>query len=137
MTIHTVPVSSRGGHDIVSVPSSRSRASLRWIMALGVAFSTLGVVSAAAADEFVVTLTLSNHVFTPSEVKVPANRPLTVVVKNEDDAAEEFDSKDLKIEKVIAAKSTGTFRVKPLKPGSYPFSGEYHEATAHGVMTAE
>jgi hypothetical protein len=43
----------------------------------------------------------------------------------------------LKVEKVIAGKSKGVVRIGPLKPGRYPFVGEYHEATAKGVIIAE
>jgi hypothetical protein len=38
---------------------------------------------------------------------------------------------------VIAGKSNGVVRIGPLKPGHYPFVGEYHEATAKGVVIAE
>jgi hypothetical protein len=38
---------------------------------------------------------------------------------------------------VIAGKSRGTVRIGPLAPGKYPFIGEFHEATAKGVVIAE
>ena len=40
-------------------------------------------------------------------------------------------------EKVIAGKSTATIFIGPLKPGRYPFVGEYNEATAKGVIVAQ
>ena len=60
---------------------------------------------------------------------------LTVI--NDDATAEEFDSTALKVEKVVAGKSKGIVRIGPLKPGRYPFIGEYHESTAKGVVVAE
>ena len=51
--------------------------------------------------------------------------------------AEEFESSVLKVEKVIAGNSRGTVRIGPLAPGRYPFIGEFHEATAKGVVIAE
>jgi plastocyanin len=83
------------------------------------------------------TLTIKEHVFSPSEIKVKANQRVQLTVVNEDATPEEFDSSALKVEKVIAGKSKGTVRIGPLKPGRYPFIGEYHESTAKGVVIAE
>ncbi|MCM8598918.1 MAG: cupredoxin domain-containing protein, partial [Candidatus Accumulibacter sp.] len=33
--------------------------------------------------------------------------------------------------------ASATIVIGPLKPGSYPFYGEFHEATAKGVIIAE
>ena len=89
----------------------------------------------ARADEL--TLTIKDHRFTPAEIKVPANQRVQLTVINEDATPEEFDSSALKVEKVIAGKSKGVVRIGPLKPGRYPFIGEYHETTAKGVVIAE
>jgi plastocyanin len=83
------------------------------------------------------TLTIKDHRFTPDEIKVPANQRVTITIVNEDATAEEFDSSALKVEKVVPGKSKGTVRIGPLKPGRYPFIGEFHEATAKGVVIAE
>jgi len=89
----------------------------------------------ARADDL--TLTLKDHKFTPAEIKVPANQRVQLTVINDDATPEEFDSKSLKVEKVVAGKSKGIVRIGPLKPGRYNFIGEYHEATAKGVVVAE
>lgn len=89
----------------------------------------------ARADDL--TLTIKDHKFTPAEIKVPANQRVQLTVVNEDATPEEFDSSALKVEKVIAGKSKGIVRIGPLKPGRYPFIGEYHESTAKGVVIAE
>jgi hypothetical protein len=105
-------------------------------------FAALGVIgllalgdASARADDYV--LTIKDHQFTPAEIKVPANQRVAITVVNEDATAEEFDSGALKVEKVVAGKSKGVVRIGPLKPGRYPFIGEYHEATAKGVVIAE
>jgi len=84
-----------------------------------------------------VTITIKNHRFTPSEVKVPANKRVQITVVNEDPTPEEFESREMKIEKVIPGKSKGVVRIGPLPPGRYPFFGEFNEATAKGVVIAE
>lgn len=89
----------------------------------------------ARADDYV--LTIKDHRFTPAEIKVPANQRVAITVVNQDATPEEFDSSALKVEKVIAGNSKGVVRIGPLKPGRYPFIGEYNEATAKGVVVAE
>jgi hypothetical protein len=84
-----------------------------------------------------VALTLKNHKFTPAEIHVRANAPSVIAMNNEDPTAEEFDSKALKVEKVVAGNSTGNVHLRPLSPGRYPFMGEFHSDTAQGVVIAE
>jgi hypothetical protein len=84
-----------------------------------------------------VTLTIQNHKFTPAVIKVKANEPSQILFVNKDDTAEEFDSSALKIEKVVGGHGQGKIRVRALAPGKYPFMGEYHAATAQGVVIAE
>jgi hypothetical protein len=40
-------------------------------------------------------------------------------------------------EKVIAAHSSAIIFIGPLTPGRYPFTGEFHQATAQGVIVAQ
>ncbi len=84
-----------------------------------------------------IPVTLKGHRFTPAEIKVPANQPVILNVANTDNMAEEFDSTALKVEKVIAGGQSGLVRIHPLRPGRYPFMGEYHSATAQGVVIAQ
>ena len=90
---------------------------------------------ALASDSIV--LTLKNHKFTPAEIHVRANAPSVIAMSNQDPTAEEFDSKALKVEKVVAGNSTGNVHLRPLSPGRYPFMGEFHADTAQGVVVAE
>ncbi|HXJ79286.1 MAG TPA: cupredoxin domain-containing protein [Candidatus Methylomirabilis sp.] len=84
-----------------------------------------------------ITLTIENNRFTPEEIKVKAGVAFVLVVVNKDKAAEEFESKDLRIEKVIPGGKTIRLKVPALKAGSYSFVGEYHEKTAKGRIIAE
>ena len=92
---------------------------------------------AVAKAEPAIDVTIKDHRFTPAEIHVPAGKPATLNIKNEDATAEEFDSSALKVEKVIGGGKEGTVRLRPLDPGKYPFTGEYHEDTAKGVVIAE
>jgi hypothetical protein len=107
-----------------------------WISALAASLFALPFV-ARADDSAAIALTLRNHRFEPAEIKVPAGKAIAITLKNEDDAPEEFDSTALRVEKVVAGRGTVTIKLKPLAAGRYPFKGEYHEATAQGVLIAE
>ncbi len=90
---------------------------------------------AMAADE--IAITIKDHKFTPSEVRVPADQKVKLVIENQDSTPEEFESKELKREKIIAPRSKVAIWIGPLKPGKYPFFGEFNQATAQGVVIAE
>ena len=105
--------------------------------------STLAVLltmagSAIAADELTTfTLTLKDNKFDQELLEVPSGQKMVLVIKNLDSTAEEFESKDLKLEKIVPAGKEVRLNVGPLKPGQYKFVGEYHEKTAHGVLIAK
>ena len=100
------------------------------------AFALAATPLAARADD-TIEVHLKNHKFTPSVIKVKANKPSMIVLHNDDDSADEFDSAALKIEKVVPGRAKGSIRVRALAPGKYPFMGEFHAATAQGVVIAE
>lgn len=108
-----------------------------WMAAIVLSASTFGLAGAVIAEDAAITLTIKDHKFTPAEVRVPAGKAAVLKIKNEDATAEEFESKALKIEKVIAGGKEGTVRLPALKAGKYEFVGEHHEDTAKGVVIAE
>ena len=89
----------------------------------------------AADPEF--SLTIRNHRFDPTELRVPAGKKIRLVIDNQDASAEEFESHALKREKVIPGNSKVPIFIGPLKPGRYPFVGEFNQSTAKGVVIAE
>lgn len=101
------------------------------------AIALLAAVSIAPAKAQEFSITIKDHKFSQSELKVPAGKRITLTVINEDPTPEEFESHPLKVEKVIPGKSQAVVRFGPLKPGRYNFVGEFHESTAKGVVIAE
>ena len=89
----------------------------------------------AHAQEF--TVTIKNHRFEPTEIRVPAGKRVSIYVVNEDPTPEEFESISMKVEKIIPGKSKGLVRVGPLAPGRYDFFGDFNPETAKGVLIAE
>lgn len=82
-------------------------------------------------------LVINAHRFVPAELTIPAGVKIKLTVENQDATPEEFDSHPLNREKTIAGHSTATIYIGPLAPGRYPFTGEFHEATALGVIIAQ
>lgn len=89
------------------------------------------------AQETEAKLVIRDHKFEPSELTVPAGKKIKLVIENQDATAEEFESYELNREKVVPAKSQVTVFVGPLKPGRYPFFGDFHKDTAKGVLVAQ
>jgi len=89
---------------------------------------------AASAETPEFTILIKNHRFDPAEVVVPANKKVKLVIDNQDATPEEFESHDLRREKVIAGNGKASIWVGPLRPGTYAFVGEYHEDTAKGRL---
>lgn len=95
----------------------------------------LAVTAAAHAAE-PVRLTLKDHVFTPSAISVPAGQRFRIEVTNQDPTPSEFESADLRAEKIVVPAGTVSVMAGPLKPGTYTFFDDYHPDTAKGTLTA-
>ena len=106
---------------------------MRLLLAALLALS--GPISQALAQDF--SLTIKDHKFDPAELQVPAGKEFTLKVVNSDVTAEEFESDDVDVEKVIAGGQSATITLEPLDAGRYEFYGEYHEDTAKGTLVAK
>lgn len=89
---------------------------------------------AEGSDVFEVNLFIKDHIFTPSYVEAPSGRKIRLIINNQDDSAEEFESFDLHREKIVPAKTSAHVVLAPLEPGQYKFFGDFHQETAHGVL---
>ena len=89
----------------------------------------------AQVQEF--TLTVRDHKFVPMQLTIPANTKVKLLVVNEDVTPEEFESYELNREKVVTGKGKITVFVGPLKPGRYPFFGDFHSDSAQGVLISK
>jgi hypothetical protein len=85
----------------------------------------------------VIEIEIRDHLFFPAEVVVPAGKKIKLVVINKDPTPEEFESYELNREKVIMGSSRAVIFIGPLRPGEYPFFGEFNPKTAQGKVIAE
>lgn len=91
----------------------------------------------ALAKPPMVEIEIRGHLFYPSEVRIPANTKVKLLIKNLDPTAEEFESYELNREKVIAGNTKSVIFIGPLPPGEYPFFGEFFPKTAQGKVIVE
>jgi hypothetical protein len=100
------------------------------------AIASLAASPSRAQQATEVQVTYSKGQFQPSEVRAPADRPIAIRIKNLDAKAMEFESKSLRVEKVVAANSEGVINVRALKPGRYEFYDDFNEK-ARGALTVQ
>ncbi|NVZ38486.1 cupredoxin domain-containing protein [Pseudomonas sp. 21615526] len=90
---------------------------------------------AAQADQLV-TLVIQNHTFSPSTFEVPAGERFRIQLTSHDESVDEFESYDMKFEKIIVPGNTITVFAGPLHPGTFTFFDDYHPDQAKGTVTA-
>ncbi len=119
-----------------NVPVSHrvSRAALTFAFLVGAQVLMSGLVLAQTLE---VEIQIREHLFYPSEVRIPANTKVKLVIRNLDATPEEFESYELNREKVIVGNSQGIVFIGPLAPGEYPFFGEFNPRTAQGKVIVE
>lgn len=79
-------------------------------------------------------LVIRDHLFFPSTLEVPAGVKVRLLIDNQDETPEEFESYELNREKVIPGKTKTVIFIGPLQPGEYPFFGEFNPKTAQGKV---
>ena len=89
------------------------------------------------AEEGTYTLTIKDHRFAPTELEIPADKKITLIVKNLDSTPEEFESLELHREKVVTGGQEITVYIGPLRPGRYEFFGDFNPQTARGHIVAK
>ena len=100
-------------------------------------FTAISVMAppAFAADDF--SLMIKDHKFEPETLQIPAGSRVKLTITNGDPTAEEFESRDLHVEKMIPAGQRVTVYVGPLKNGEYSFVGDLHQDSAKGILLAK
>src|ERR1700694_5271554 len=100
------------------------------------AIAVLPISPSQAQQATELQLTYSKGQFQPSELRAPADKPITVRLKTLDAKPMEFESKSLRVEKAVAANSEGVINVRALKPGRYEFFDDFNEK-ARGALVVQ
>ena len=92
---------------------------------------------ASAKDLPTYRLECNNGVFTPLKLEVPAGTKFRLEIYNTGTEAVEFESKQLRKEKVLSPKSSSFVVIYPLDPGQYDFFDDFHLSSPHGSIVAK
>ena len=124
----------------MKLPASTRDAIAIGMLAIGLLVAVILVAWAPvvwAEDAATVRLSLKDHRFQPAEARAPAGKPITIVISNLDPTPAEFESKTLRVEKVVAGGGTITVQIRPLAAGRYRFFDDYHEDTTEGFLNVQ
>jgi plastocyanin len=103
-------------------------------LALAGFFAAAAFGSAQAADPAPVAISIRDHQFVPAEVTVPAGAKVELQIRNEQATAAEFESQQMRREKVIPPGGTVSVYIGPLNPGRYEFFDDFHPASRGAVL---
>jgi hypothetical protein len=119
----------------MKLPASRKHAIGAGILAIGLLAAIPPV--AFAEDSASVRLSIKDHRFQPADARAPAGKPITIEIHNFDPTPAEFESRTLRVEKVVVGGGTITVQIRPLGAGRYRFFDDYHEDTTEGFLTVQ
>ena len=100
-------------------------------------FLALAPAAALAQDMPVYKLVAKDGVFDPATIEVAAGKKFTIELTNQGSGPMEFESKDLKQEKVIAKGAKSSIVINALKPGTYVFFDEHKPDAPKGKIVAK
>lgn len=107
---------------------------MRWVALLMLSAAGIGLTQAGELAEY--RLTIKAGRFEPETIEVPAGLRFKLVITNLGPGPEEFESYELRKESVMGESVTRPLVFAPLKPGTYPYFGEFHPDTAKGRIIA-
>ncbi|SAL75311.1 Iron uptake system component EfeO precursor [Caballeronia arvi] len=91
---------------------------------------------AQAADLPTFKLEMNDGKLNPARIEVPAGQRIKIEVHNIGKGAAEFESVQLRKEKVLAPGADSFVVIAPLDPGEYKFFDDFHQS-AQGVIVAK
>lgn len=112
----------------------------RLVFACLAILATLSLAATVRADDLqTFRIEIKDGVITPKQTEVPANKDFKLEVANTGSIPAEFESKQLRQEKVLAPGKSVTITIRGIDPGEYQFVDEFHEndAAGQGVIVAK
>lgn len=93
--------------------------------------------SARAEDEPTFRIEFNDGKVTPQRLEVPAKTRFKLELHNLGKEPAEFESKELRKEKVLAPGSSSTLVIRTLDPGEYDFFDDFHLDAPPAVLVAK
>lgn len=112
---------------------------LRYFAAILLAahFLISGAAKTRAGDDPVFTIAFKDGAVSPPRLEVPANRRFQLKLVNDGYTPAEFESNELRKEKILAPRTTSILVFKTIEPGEYPFFDDFHPDAPKAVLIAK
>jgi hypothetical protein len=109
------------------------------LLALSVlgAFILVGSVGAGRADDPVFRIEFNDGKVTPQRLEVPANTRFKLELHNAGKTPAEFESRELRKEKVLGPGVCSFIVIRTLDPGEYDFFDDFHPNAPPAVLVAK
>lgn len=92
--------------------------------------------SVFSIEKFTIELEMKNGDLIPSVLKVPSKTIIRIKITNTGTQPSEFESTQLRKEKVLAPGANSILVIAPLKPGTYTFFDDFHISSTKGKIIA-
>jgi hypothetical protein len=92
---------------------------------------------AIAAEDPTFRIEFKDGAVSPREIIVPANTRFRLELFNTGETPAEFESLELKKEKVLAPKSSSVLVIRTLAPGRYDFFDDFHPGQPPATLIAK
>ncbi|MBZ0148491.1 MAG: cupredoxin domain-containing protein, partial [Pseudorhodoplanes sp.] len=92
---------------------------------------------ARAEDDPAFRIEFKDGVVNPLRLEVPARRRIRLELHNLGETPAEFESRELRKEKVLAPGSNSTLVIRTLDPGEYDFFDDFHPDAPPAVLVAK
>jgi hypothetical protein len=96
-----------------------------------------GAGAARADEDPTFKIEFKDGVMNPNRLEVPANKRFRLELVNVGQSPAEFESLQLRKEKVIAPGVSTTMVIRTLDPGEYDFFDDFHPDAAKAVLVAK
>lgn len=102
-----------------------------------VALALVAGAPARAAEDPTFRIEFKDGEVSPREIVVPANTRFRLELHNVGETPAEFESLELKKEKVLAPKTSSILVIRTLAPGRYDFFDDFHPGQPPAVLVAK
>ncbi|WP_162048478.1 cupredoxin domain-containing protein [Vibrio taketomensis] len=101
------------------------------------ALCTMSSLSVLAAEKFTTQLQMKNGQLIPQVLDVPTGKIIRIKVSNIGNQPAEFESTQLRKEKVLAPGAHSVVVIAPLRAGTYTFFDDFHLDLPAGKIIAK
>lgn len=110
---------------------------MRFVLLAAFAGLIAASVPARAEDLPTFKIEMKDGVITPLRLEVPADKPFKIEIHNTGKTPAEFESLELRKEKVVAPGAVSFVVIKRVSPGEYKFFDDFHPNAPQVTVVAK